>query len=221
MQIGGVAPTSWADAGTATASSFAALGKDDFLKLFLTKIQNQDPLSPTSDEQFLAQLAQFSALEQSIQANSILARIAQAQDSSASARLMDLLGRQVSVSGEIPLHVTSGVSEPLSVRIPSDASSLSVEILDASGKVVRKIDLGSRSSGVHAVGWDGCDDRGQALPDGSYTYRVKALDVKGAPISVEALVVVRIDALKVVGGEIVPLSQGRIIDLEDIQEVAI
>jgi flagellar basal-body rod modification protein FlgD len=40
------------------------LGKNDFLQLLITQVQHQDPLDPQSDTDFIAQMAQFSALEQ-------------------------------------------------------------------------------------------------------------------------------------------------------------
>jgi flagellar basal-body rod modification protein FlgD len=43
----------------------AQMGKDDFLKLLAIQLQNQDPSSPSDNQQFMAQMAQFSALEQS------------------------------------------------------------------------------------------------------------------------------------------------------------
>lgn len=46
------------------ARNTGELGKDDFLKLLITQVQNQDPMNPSSDTDFIAQMAQFSALEQ-------------------------------------------------------------------------------------------------------------------------------------------------------------
>lgn len=56
--------TSNSTTSTSTSSSNSILGKDDFLKLLITQMQNQDPLNPQDDTQSIAQMAQFSSLEQ-------------------------------------------------------------------------------------------------------------------------------------------------------------
>ena len=63
-------PFATANTGTATNTSTTAtkdatsMGKDDFLRLLMTQMQNQDPTKPMDDSQTMAQLAQFSSLEQ-------------------------------------------------------------------------------------------------------------------------------------------------------------
>lgn len=52
------------DSSKPTTKKKEELGKDDFLKLLITQLQNQDPLNPVKDNEFIAQLAQFSSLEQ-------------------------------------------------------------------------------------------------------------------------------------------------------------
>lgn len=82
--IANVGSTSAASASAATASAPAAiaaaseamLGKDAFLSLLVTQLQNQDPMQPQDNGEFIAQLAQFSSLEQLQQMNKTLDTIA-------------------------------------------------------------------------------------------------------------------------------------------------
>jgi flagellar basal-body rod modification protein FlgD len=70
------------------------MGKDEFLKLLITQLQNQDPTSPMEDKQFIAQMAQFSALEQMTNMSSEFAKVGQLISAG---QATDLLGKNVEV----------------------------------------------------------------------------------------------------------------------------
>jgi flagellar basal-body rod modification protein FlgD len=76
----------------ATKAAGPALGKDDFLKLLVGQLKNQDPLNPTSDTDFIGQMAQFSQLEQTTNMATVNSQLAAQQRG---ARAVALLGRSV------------------------------------------------------------------------------------------------------------------------------
>ncbi|MES2538655.1 MAG: flagellar hook capping FlgD N-terminal domain-containing protein [Pseudomonadota bacterium] len=89
------------------ASQSSAIGQEDFLKILLTQLNYQDPLKPLDNQQFLAQMAQFSSLEQSRQLNERIDTLLTIQSSSQS---IGLLGKTVDVlteSGAVTGQVTA------------------------------------------------------------------------------------------------------------------
>lgn len=66
---------------TGTQDALKDIGKDEFLKLLVAQLQNQDPLSPLKNEEFVAQLATFSSLEQLISINKAVQQLSDASQS--------------------------------------------------------------------------------------------------------------------------------------------
>lgn len=81
-----------ATGGTSAAATGTILGKDDFLKLLVGQLKNQDPLNPTSDTDFIGQMAQFSQLEQT---TNMAAANEQLIAEQRGARAVALIGRTV------------------------------------------------------------------------------------------------------------------------------
>ena len=108
------------------------IDQEDFIKLFLAQLQFQDPLEPVDNREFLAQLAQFSSLEQSRQTsqntNDLLAM-------NAASQALALLGREVDVQGMVT-PISGAVT---AVEFTSIGAQLTVR--DASGQVTTGIRL--------------------------------------------------------------------------------
>lgn len=73
----------------------SSLGKDEFLKILMVQLQNQDPLSPMEDKDFIAQMATFSSLEQQVQMTTAINQMAQVQYSSQMISYNSFVGKEV------------------------------------------------------------------------------------------------------------------------------
>lgn len=159
------------------------MGKDDFLKLLVTQIKNQDPLNPMDNTAFTAQMAQFSSLEQLMNVNTNLNSLLTASNSATSVQAMSLIGKEVTASGQ-NVEVKNGSASAVTFDLASNANSVSIQVEDSNGNVVRTINSGARNSGSQSITWDGKDDNGKTLSDGLYKYSVTAKDVNGADVNV-------------------------------------
>jgi len=114
--------------GAATKTAAPAgpsLGKDDFLKLLVGQLKNQDPMKPTSDTDFIGQMAQFSQLEQTTNMAGANAELVAQQNG---ARAVALLGRSVTYPSPSTGESTTGVVEK--VQWAKGIPSLTVGAVD-------------------------------------------------------------------------------------------
>ncbi|HMJ53519.1 MAG TPA: flagellar hook assembly protein FlgD [Polyangiaceae bacterium] len=160
----------------ASASNSNAMGKDAFMKLLVAQISHQNPLKPMDDTAFVAQLAQFSALEQTMGINKRLDELTTAQRGSANTELGALVGKRVTVRGTMTSLDSSGIGAPISYTLDGNAKTVDVNIADATGKVVRTIHVGAQPAGLTKITWDGRNNDGLAQPPGPYTISVVAKD---------------------------------------------
>lgn len=81
---------------SATRTGSSNLGKDEFLKILMTQLQNQDPLNPMEDKEFIAQMAQFSTLEQTTNMASMMEKFINVQNQSDSIlKYSEMIGKKV------------------------------------------------------------------------------------------------------------------------------
>jgi flagellar basal-body rod modification protein FlgD len=149
--------TSSSPAVTTSSAKGSSLGEDDFLKILVTQLENQDPLNPMDGEQFAAQLAQFSSLEQLIQINSTLSQQAsaggQATAANQTALGASLIGRTIEATGSQMQVGTSADTVSVTVDVGGTGGKAQVQVLDASGNVRCTHDLGDVNGGTQTLRW--------------------------------------------------------------------
>jgi len=169
---------------TATAQP---LGQDAFLKLLMAQLQNQDPLNPTDDTEFVTQLSQFSLVEQSVQQSSQLTSMSAQLQALDNSNDSFLVGQQVAVGGGT-LNYNGSLAASSSVTLGAEAQSVTATISDSNGNEVRTLNLGPQAAGPLTVTWDGHGDGGQSEPSGTYTMAVTGTDANNKPITVSTTV---------------------------------
>lgn len=146
------------------------LGKTQFLELMIAQLENQDPLDPAKNEDFIAQLAQFSTVEGIENLNSGVEAMASAMQASLTLQSASLVGRDVLVPAEQGLLNDAGMAA--TVELNAGVAGLIVDITDASGAVVQQLSLGPQAAGITRFGWDGNNADGVRQPPGLYGVRV-------------------------------------------------
>jgi flagellar basal-body rod modification protein FlgD len=203
---------------TSSTSGSSMLAKDDFLKLLITQLQNQDPLNPMEGTEFATQLAQFSSVEQLANINETLTdsvTVNQLMTQSIGNSLATtMIGKDIKATGD-SFTLSAGNSIDLGYTLGDDAATVTVKITDAAGSVVRTMTINNADKGDGTVTWDGLNDNGSRMPDGTYSFSVSAVDSAGTTVDSSSYITGTISAVRfttsgtvfIVDGVEIPISQ--------------
>lgn len=197
------------------------LGKEDFLRLLTVQLRYQDPLNPMDNTEFIAQMAQFSSLEQLQNVNKSLDK-GQGQDEELNIAFHNnLVASLVGKTVELPtIEVEYDGDEPtlVSYRLDGGAQRAQLQILDGRNQLVREFELDS-SSQRGQIEWDGQSHLGSEVPAGAYRVLVLAEDVLGQSVKAEALRAAPVQGVRFDGQVARLWVDGRELLLEDVRGV--
>ncbi len=196
----------------------AAEDFDKFLLLMTEQLRQQDPLNPADATEFVAQLATFSSVEQSIKSNEKLDRLIAATTGMADRSTTALIGKTVeSATGQI---AASGEAVGFVYEPVGDATRIVAQVRDSSsGGLLRELPLDTGSGRQHAV-WDGRDQDGNPIAVGRQIievlqYRGKDL-LQHQPATTESKVTeIRMDS----AGARLVLENGGVLNPADVQAI--
>lgn len=181
------------------------LGQTAFLELMITQLNNQDPLSPQDNSEFIAQLAQFSSVEGIQHLNESFDNFAGNFTSNRALQASSLVGRSVTVPGDTTFllenQLVSGVA-----TLPASTADLNVNIYDGAGSLVEQVPVGFQARGDLTFRWDGQNfelngeiiptTNGSTLPPGEYTFEFTALR-DGSPEQLDMAVSANVNSVTV------------------------
>lgn len=214
-EISGIGSTSVTSTPVQTGPK--TLGQDDFLKLLVTQLKNQDPLKPTDNTEFVSQLAQFSQLEQSSKQAQLLQQSLDAQAASLQFTLLPMVGRTVTIGH--PLVQLGEGPATFGYSLEKNAAKVLVSIQNADGQVMRTLEYRDRLAGPNAAEWDGKNQNGVQMPKGLYRYVISAADGEGRSVNVEGRATLTVSGIRMEEGQAKLLVGDLSVDPSEIVEL--
>ncbi len=202
----------------ADSASIPGMGKQEFLNLLIAQLKYQDPLQPTSNQEYAAQLAQFSQLEQLQNMNDSLNEnlninlvLTQSINNTLSSTI---IGKDVKAYGNA-VSVVDGSQAEINFKLADYADKVHIAISNEDGDVIRTIEASGMAAGEQSITWDGLDQDGNQVSDGNYTFEVTAQKEDNSDIDVQSYIYGFVSAVRYengaaifrVNGEDVPFSQ--------------
>jgi flagellar basal-body rod modification protein FlgD len=191
QNISSAAAASSSSSGSSTSATADDGGADRFLKLLVAQMNNQDPLNPMDNAQVTSQLAQINTVKGIDQLNGTMQKLLDRFQTGGPADAVPMVGRQVLVAGNTLDLPADGVAKA-GFDLSSSASSVTIDVLDSSGKVIESQVRKNVQAGIQTFAWDGTAG-GKTMPAGTYGLRITAVS-GGKPVDATALTAATVQA---------------------------
>lgn len=196
------------------------LGQDEFMKLMLEQLRNQDPMKPTENGEFIAQMAQFSTVTGIDEMNDNLTALSDSLTGYQALQSASLVGRNVMVpTDSFTLDENNSVEGVYELYASSGKTSAS--IYDANGEVIHQIDLGIQPAGQNRFSWDGVLEDGTRAEPGTYSVMIN--DISGiASEAANVSMLERVDSVNFSsgsGGITLNTAGGQTLSFADVTQI--
>jgi flagellar basal-body rod modification protein FlgD len=201
------------------ASGSNELGKNQFMELMIAQMENQNPLEPQDNGEFISQLAEFSSLEEMQGLTQTVESFATQYQSTQALQASAMVGRTVLVPAtESPLSPDGTISGI--VELPESTGALKVSIFNGSGELVNTFNMGQQVAGSVPFVWDGTNSDGEYMPYDEYAFKVEA-NQGGEVKQIDTLLSASVNSVSIgqAGGITLNLSGMGSIPLENVREI--
>jgi len=174
------------------------LGQEEFMRLLVAQLNNQDPTKPMDNAEFLSQIAQFSMVDGVQNMETSLSNLGESMVSTRAIQASSLVGRDVISASNKAAYVPGEEIEGV-VAMPVSASAVQIQVSDSSGQLVKVLDIGNVGAGIHKFSWDGLLDNDESIPAGSYQVTASGL-IDGAVEALPAFASARVTSVSIGAG---------------------
>ncbi len=162
----------WQEEDITTNEINGQLGQEDFFTLLTTQLSMQDPMNPTSNEDMIAQMTQFTMAEGISDLGSKFDQLSASMTSNQALEASSLVGRNVLTASSVAYSDGNGISGQIPLQ--NSTQNVIVEVKHQNGQSVA-MSYGNQNAGMLDFAWDGKGPDGETWPPGQYQITVNGL----------------------------------------------
>jgi flagellar basal-body rod modification protein FlgD len=193
-----------------------SLDMQDFIQLFITQLQYQDPMNPIENNEMAIQLALFNQVDQLFKINKTLDTLVNMAKSLDLAYISNLVGKKVRVETNVG-RVENGEFLGGEFNLDEPVNYLEIVIKDDKGNLVDKIQLSGLKAGNYKIQWDAIDLKGNKVPDGNYLFSI--IIPENTNKTITPTMIAKVTGAKLGDNTQMVINENYTLDLKDIKEL--